>query len=81
MMVIRGEPATAIGSIAAGTVGIFPADRCVWTQGTVNNSQGYQDNYTVVSAEFVAGNATYVALTNPELGYIGKTGRFVGMTV
>ena len=81
MMVIRGAPVAAIGNVAIGVTAIFPADRCVWTQGNVNNADGQHSNYDTVTAQFVAGNATYVTLNNPELGYIGKTGRFVGMTV
>ena len=84
MMVIRGTATiraaeTGPPVVAALTItdGIFPADRCVWEQ----SQQMDTSNYEISNAHFVAGNGTYNPIANPELGYIGKSGRFVGMTV
>ena len=78
MMVIRGDSTVGEGAAAITQVGrIHPADRCIWTQSQETGTS----NYVIANAFFVAGNATYNAIANPELGYIGKTGRFVGMTV
>jgi hypothetical protein len=52
---------------------IYPADRCTWTQTEVDAG------YTITSASFYSATAT-VAITAPELGYIGKSGRFVKMS-
>ena len=76
------------GHDLAGTVGsvltaYFPADRCSWEQ-TANSNGGYD----ITNARFFAGNdADGVALGSTtgvtavvELGYIGKSGRFVPIT-
>ena len=73
MMVIQGNPAVAIGTIGQSELALFPADRCVWR--TEQNSTG---GYNVIEAEFVPpGGTTYTPISNPTLGYIGKSGRFV----
>ena len=74
MMVIQGNPATAIGDLATTETGIFPADRCSWRQ-TTNTSGGYD----LADAQYLNGT-TLVSLNNAELGYIGKSGRFVKIT-
>ena len=76
--------------IRSGTNGnIFPADRCTWAQ----SAQAAGDsNYSIENAVFYPGAsvnnvlgittaATHIPIGEPELGYIGKSGRFVGMTV
>jgi len=52
---------------------IYPTTLCTWVQSEVTN--GYQ----ISSASFF-GTGTAVAITSPELGYIGKSGRFVKMS-
>lgn len=52
---------------------IYPADMCTWTQTEVENG------YTVTLANFY-GTGTAVVINAPELGYIGKSGRFVKMS-
>lgn len=52
---------------------IYPADMCTWVQTEVAGG------YTVTSANFF-GTGAAVAITAPELGYIGKSGRFVKMS-
>ena len=76
--------------IRSGTNGnIFPADRCTWAQSVQPDGTS---NYSIENAVFYPGAsvdgvlgltspATHVTIGNPELGYIGKSGRFVGMTV
>ena len=84
-MVIRGNSTLRENTAASGdptnaitiTNGIHPADRCVWDQ----SQQMGTSNYEIGTAYFVRGNGEYSLITNPELGYIGKSGRFVGMTV
>ena len=89
MMVIRGTVNITItnAGFASGDTRIFPADRCVWSQ--VDDSTG---GYSIDNASFVglthtpggsgAGEATgrYVLLTDAQLGYIGKSGRFVAIS-
>ena len=67
MMVIRG--------VRAGNTEIHPADRCTWRQAAVATG-GYEVNNVV----FYPGNAAGEAVTQPELGFIGKSGRFVPIT-
>ena len=54
---------------------IFPADRCVWEMETYSDG-----NYTIGRASIVASDREFL-IANPRLGVIGKTGRFVGITV
>jgi len=54
---------------------IYPADRCTWRQTYDNNS----NEYLVYDATFYPGNATGVTIDEAQLGYIGKSGRFVGI--
>ena len=77
MYVIQGTPSTAIGTIGQSETGTtFAADRCVWR--TEPDSNG---GYTVVEAEWVpVSGTTYVSISNPVFGYIGKSGRFVAIT-
>jgi len=49
----------------------YPADRCTWRQDYDGR------NYIIHSASFYPGNTTAVTLHSAELGYIGKSGRFV----
>ena len=73
-MVIRG---TATGFTGTN---IFPADRCTWVQADSGDSVGYR----ITSARFFPGNTAAAGVTisntNVELGYIGKSGRFVPIT-
>ena len=70
----------------------FPADRCVWkyenaaTGGSVGGYVESLGQYRVNNARFFPGNAASVDLwvsgtSTVILGTIGKSGRFVGMTV
>ena len=74
MMVIRGTSTAGDGS--AG-VKIHPADRCTWTYADPAYSG---NNYELATAHFEAWDSSIV-ITNPVLGVIGKSGRFVGFTV
>ena len=82
MMVIRGSLATAFQGIPATQVHNFPADRCVWSQSYV----GTENAYRITGARFFGhgGGATNppaaAVIQNAELGYIGKSGRFVPIT-
>ena len=77
MMVIRGALGTAYdGVTATPDVHNFPADRCVWSQSYNANTR----QYTITSARFFGITAGGAAITNPELGHIGKSGRFVPIT-
>ena len=71
MMVIQGTVAGVTG------VSIVPADRCLW-QFTASTTGGYE----LTNARFFAGDSAIAgaAITNPVLGQIGKTGRFVPFT-
>lgn len=60
-----------IGDVTA----IFPADRCIWEVPTYDG-----DNYTLGAASVVAADREFL-IANAQLGFIGKTGRFVGFTV
>ena len=65
---------------------MYPADRCTWTQEPSRDRRGY----AIRDAAFYPGNAAQIALgsisaaneevLNVELGFIGKSGRFVGIT-
>ena len=84
MMVIRG---TITSSDEAGAIGlnanethIFPADRCIWSQTAAPNRNGY----LIGTVRFFPGapltgaaSNNHVVVDNAQLGYIGKTGRFV----
>ena len=73
MMVIRGTLQANFQGITQGNPHLFPADRCVWNQGDATNREGYR----IDTAYFFPGNADAVQVMNPQLGYIGKSGRFV----
>ena len=52
---------------------IYPADRCTWVE-----SAAAGGGYSIGTAKFYDGaTAGGTALTSPELGFIGKSGRFV----
>ena len=91
MMMIQGTPIGDIGvNNAAGTdirtadVTLWPADRCTWTQVNPATSNA---GYSITNAYFWPGasvavgttvtNVDAISITNPRLGFIGKTGRFV----
>ena len=78
MMVIRGTLSTAYEGIVAGPTVFhnFPADRCVWAQSYSQTTQ----QYTITSARFFGNTSPGAAIGNAELGYIGKSGRFVPIT-
>ena len=77
MMVIQGT----VGTLNPG---IFPADRCLWEQRDATSGNGYE----IAEAVYIPGANTPVggatgfshAITDPVLGYIGKSGRFVALT-
>ena len=76
MMVIRGTLAAAAHGITANTPHLFPADRCVWSQVAGVNRVGYQ----ISTAFFFPGAGTGndgTVIQDAQLGYIGKSGRFV----
>ena len=61
----------------------FPADRCFWDYNGAPED-GYNSGagqYELSSAWFATGNGTNIALINPTLGSIGKSGRFVPSTL
>ena len=87
MYVLRGD-ITISGTDRSGlpdgtTTMIFPADRCIWAQ-SYNQTTS---EYTISDAYFLplthsAGTAaddigSFYPLANAQLGYIGKSGRFV----
>ena len=84
MMVIRGDldqtERRALfddNTLTGGATGvIFPADRCTWTYGTYNEAS---NTYVVEDAAVIGSTKSYL-ITNAELGFIGKSGRFVPMT-
>ena len=51
---------------------IYPADNCSWKQAASASGNGY----TINTANFY-GTGSAVAIANPVLGIIGKSGRFV----
>jgi hypothetical protein len=74
MMVIKGTiPANTLGNNLVGDVLHLPADRCAWTT-SASSASGYQ-----VDKAFLIHSTGNVTITNPSLGYIGKSGRFVEM--
>ena len=73
MMVIRGNLSAAHQGIPSGETHLFPADKCVW--GQIYN--GTTRQYEIQGAYFFSGNVTAVQIQDPQLGYIGKSGRFV----
>ena len=89
MMVLRATTASG-GNITgaptayanAATVFIWPADRCTWTQEVGTGGIGYD----IANALFWpgvglnGGTPDALPLVNPELGFIGKSGRFVKIT-
>ena len=60
----------------------YPADRCVWQTSQIPNRNGYEVHDVVFYTG--ATNATNAPVTiqldDAELGYIGKSGRFVKIT-
>ena len=75
MMVIKGNvPTDTFGTHAATVEFILPADACVWTQ--VSSGNGYE----ITGASYIL-NGAAVAISNPDLGVIGKSGRFVQITM
>ena len=72
MMVVRGT--SNLGSGDLNGVNIHPADRCTWQQTAVPAG-----GYAIDNALFWTGGGTpeNVPISNPELGFIGKSGRFV----
>lgn len=79
MMMIQGT----IGSL---TNRLFPADRCSWSQDDDTDDRGY----IITDAIFYPGrtgeiggqtvSGAGIQISNPQLGYIGKSGRFVPIT-
>ena len=56
---------------------VYPAETCVWRTATVSTG-GYQLTHLTVGSPTVAvGAAPAAAPTGAQLGYIGKSGRFV----
>lgn len=83
MMVIKGR-------ITGATLDedyYFPIDKCVWNEDSTFTGDGYR----ITSTRYVdGGNAVPVAgvtaaqfhsINNPVIGFIGKSGRFVGNSV
>ena len=59
---------------------VYPAETCVWRTAQVTTG-GYQLTHLTVGSPTIAVSATpAVAPTGAELGYIGKSGRFVAYT-
>ena len=59
--------------IKSATTGvIYPADNCTWIEAASSSGNGY----TINTANFY-GTGAAVAIANPVLGFIGKSGRFV----
>ena len=52
---------------------IYPADLCTWVQTDVDGG------YTISTVEFY-GTGSAVAVTGADLGFIGKSGRFVKLS-
>ena len=81
MMVIQGT----IGTVSNG---IWPADRCSWTFSAITTGGVPTGGYELDAASFypganapVGGNTANVhTITDPVLGQIGKSGRFVAFT-
>ena len=88
MMVIQGTVSTTItntNAFVSGDTRIFPADRCVWEQ-VDDTTGGYSiDNVAFVGLTHSTVGGTnvtgrYIQLTAAQLGYIGKSGRFVAIS-
>ena len=59
---------------------VYPAETCVWRT-TSAGTNGYKlTHLTVGSATVAVGAAPATAHTGAQLGYIGKSGRFVAYT-
>ena len=71
-------------SIQDGQEFIMPADRCVWRQVSVDGGYQIQAASVIVGGDTPAGSD--IRLDSAEgdtltLGYLGKTGRFVAITI
>ena len=76
MMVIRGTiPANTLGNNLVGDLLHLPADRFAWTTSAATGG-GYK-----IDKAFLIHSTANVTITNPELGFIGKSGRYVGMAI
>ena len=72
MMVIKGTiAANTLANNLVGDVLHLPADRCAWTSSAVSGG-GYK-----IDKAFLIHATSEVVITNPVLGYIGKSGRVV----
>jgi len=59
----------------------YPADTCVWRTAKIANSPSYILTHLSVGTPSVAvGSAPAAAPSGAQLGYIGKSGRFVAYT-
>jgi hypothetical protein len=59
---------------------VYPAETCVWRT-TAVSSGGYKlTHLTIGSPTIAVGSAPAAAPTGAQLGYIGKSGRFVAYT-
>ena len=78
MMVIRGTtPSTGNApGFAPDTQYILPAENCIWTQ-----SPAADGGYSIGGVSYIHTNGAAEPLTNATLGFIGKTGRFVAISV
>jgi hypothetical protein len=75
MMVVKGTvPTNTFGTHAASVEFMLPADNCVWSQ--VASGNGYE----IAGASYIL-NGAAIAISNPALGVIGKSGRFVQITM
>jgi len=52
---------------------LYPADRCTWRQ----TYDDVTNQYLIYDATFYPGNAAGITIDEAQLGYIGKSGRFV----
>ena len=77
---VAGDTEDAVIGKTTTNVVLVPADRCVWTT-TYNSTAGA---YQLSNVRFYDGNAANGnALENNhdyQLGYVGKSGRFVGIS-
>ena len=81
MMVLQGTlPANTFGTSTnlATDVLHLPADRCTWTSSAATGG-GYKIDkaYLILGA----GSTSTATISNPKLGFIGKSGRFVEMAL
>ena len=73
-MVIR-QNATGVANSPQNT--LYPADRCTWT----HRYDAVTRQYDIDNGMFYPGNAAAISLENDiTLGFIGKSGRFVGIS-